>query len=111
MPNGEDSGVTLKVVSLDGSAPRAVARAYAQSIVGTDTPDIAAMEKQNAEIVSACIVGWSGLQDDDGQPLPYSADKCLELLGNSELAFIREQVETFVSKRVNFFRTSEAVAS
>lgn len=109
LPDGENSGIVLKLISLDAPAPRSVARTYAQNFVGTK-PTIEALEQQNGEVVAACIVGWSGLEDETGAPLPYSAEKAKELMCNSELAFVREQVESFISKRVNFFRREPGTA-
>lgn len=111
MPDGEPSGIVLKVISLDGSAPRAVARAYAQSVVGKDSASIEEMEQHSYNVLAACVIGWSGVQDENGNELPFSQEKVRELFGKSELSFIREQVEAFVSKRAHFFRRSESKAS
>lgn len=108
-PNGEPTGITLKVVGQDSVAFRTVAKKFGQQMLTADAkPSINDLEAQNAELVSACVLGWKGLEDADGEPMAYSPEKALELLSKPELTFIREQVETFISKRVNFFVKSKS---
>lgn len=102
-PDNTDTGVTLRVVGSDSSAFRAVAKKYAQKYLGAERPSVDEMDEQNAELCASCIVGWTGLTE-NGEDLPYSAAKALELMSKPELGFIREQVEGFISKRANFFR-------
>lgn len=47
------------------------------------------------EVFASCIlVGWDGLEDDNG-PIPYSVEKAKELLANQDfLNFVREFAET-----------------
>lgn len=109
-PDGSPSGLVLQVVGQDSKAFREVAKKFAKQMLGTDArPDIDHLEQQNGELIAACIVGWSGLDDATGS-VPYSADKAVELMLTPELSFIREQVEGFAGKRTNFFRAGQETA-
>jgi hypothetical protein len=108
-PDGTDTGVTLRVIGSDSSKFRAVAKKYAQLSLGKEHPTVDEMDNQNAELCAVCVVGWTGLTE-NGEELPYSQEKALELMRKPELTFIREQVEGFVSKRANFFRKSKGPA-
>ena len=103
MPDGSPTDVVLKVVGHDSKRFREVAKKYAQQLMGDDKPSVELLEKQNAELVAACIVGWSGLTK-EGVVLDYSEDEAMSLMLKPELTFIREQVERFVAQRANFFR-------
>lgn len=107
LPDGSPTDIKFKVVGQDSKAFRDVAKRYAQQFMGSeDRPSIDVLEQQNSELVAACIVGWSGLTE-GGEPLVYSKEKAVELMLNAELAFLREQVETHVAKRANFFCTNK----
>lgn len=111
-PDGEPTGIVLKVVGQDSKQVREVTKRFALVMDGdTQTLErINQMEQRAAEIVAACIVGWSGLEDDDGGPLPYSTEKALELVSKPELAFIAEQVVRYAADRQNFFRRGKPEA-
>lgn len=104
------TGVTLRLVGQDTKQFRDKAKQIAKSVVGKGTKDVDldAMQDQNLELVACCIVGWSGLEDDDGAELEYTPERALELIRNPELSFIKEQVEEFVADRKNFFRPARA---
>jgi len=40
------------------------------------------------------LVGWEGLEDDDGQPLPYSPERALELLSDPAMHRLVSWLET-----------------
>jgi hypothetical protein len=56
-----------------------------------------------AELTAASVVGWSNDEAFDG---PYSPERAIELMKLDGLAWVREQVAAFRSKRTNFFRTA-----
>ena len=111
-PDGEPTGIVLKVVGQDSKQVREVTKRFAL-IMDEQKPTLERMnqvEQRASEIVAACIVGWTGLEDEDGNPLPYSPDKALELVSKPELAFISEQVVRYAADRQNFFRRGDNTA-
>lgn len=111
LPDGSPTDIRFKVVGQDSTKFRNVARQMAKSMIGREgeKPDIDALEQSNVELIASCIVGWSGLTK-NGEEHPYSHAAAVELLGTAELTFIREQVEAYVSKRANFFRSGNEQA-
>lgn len=56
--------------------------------------DLATMEKINTTLlVEAVLVDWSGIEDDDGQPLPFSKEKAASVLSDPGLVVFRNAVE------------------
>lgn len=102
LPNGEDTGITFKIVGEDSAQYRKGAKTVAQMFYTDERPSPDAHERANNELFAGCVVGWSGIEQ-DGQPLPYSPEKALELLSNPQLTYVRQQVEGFVQKRAEFF--------
>jgi hypothetical protein len=60
----------------------------------------------NYKIVAACVIGWEGLEDENGS-VSHSPEKAYELISNPELTFLREQVEAAFAERAKFFRKSK----
>lgn len=108
--DGEETDLKLSLVSADSKQFHAVVSRHAQDALSrAEELPIVERQHQTAEQIAACVVGWTGLEDSNG-PIPYSHQKAIELMLNPELAFIREQVESFVVKRANFFRASQGAA-
>lgn len=103
MPDLTDSGITLQVIGHDSKAFREGAKRFGQRVMDGEKQTVDFLDSQNTELVATCIVGWTGLEEDDGTPTPYSHAKAVELMGMPELAFVREQVEAYAGKRMNFF--------
>jgi hypothetical protein len=103
--DGSLTDIVLKVVSADSKQFHEVISQHAQAALGReDDLPIADRQRQTAEQIASCITGWQGLEDERGA-VQYSRDKATELMQNPELAFVREQVESFVVRRQNFFRS------
>ena len=103
--------VTLKVLGPDSAKYRALTRAQIRKrIQRSSVPGAAGeatFEEDEADalgILVACTVGWSGINGKDGQPVPFSADACRTLYTN--FPAIRDQVDVFVTQRVNFTMAS-----
>lgn len=43
-------------------------------------------------LVDACLLDWRGLEDEAGEPLPYSADKARALLSDPDFRKLRDSV-------------------
>lgn len=106
---GEPTEIKFQVLGMESRPVREAAKRVHKSTVGQVDPDIDSLEKGNAEVVAACIVGWSGIENADG-PVPYSHAKAVEYMLTPELTFMRAQVEEFVSKREVFFRKGDQAA-
>jgi hypothetical protein len=101
-PTKGATGIMLKIVGQDSVQFRQLSKGLMKNRLeqGKDTKiDVDQLEKDNAALAAACIVGW-----DEGVFGPYTADKAVEYMIDPELAWIREQVESFVKTRSNFFR-------
>lgn len=114
LPTGESTGIIFKVVGQDSKQFKAVSGKWIELSLDAAkgkkvNPD--QMFQARAEMAAACVVGWSNLDDENDLPIPYSPEKALELLAQPEFSFIVEQLDAFVTERVNFFRKSEAAAS
>lgn len=110
---GNPTDIKFSMVGADSKQYRDAAKKAAKSVLGKDkeiSQDYDLIEKSNAALYAACILDWTGLEDESGAPVPYSQTKALEFMMTPELTFIREQVEAFVFKRAEFFRTGSAEA-
>jgi hypothetical protein len=110
MPDGSPTDMKLKLVGTDSKVFSTLIHEQLQRRVGrTDALSIQERNRESQEQAAAVIVGWSGLEDENG-PIPYSKEKAIELMATPEYAFIREQVEGFAAKRTNFFRSGQQPA-
>jgi len=106
------TGIFINLIGQDSKVFRDKAKVIASSLVGKSSKD-ADYDKlitQSIELAAACIVGWSGLEDEEGNEIPYSPAKALELVADPGLAYLKEQVEEFIADRKNFFRTAGSIA-
>lgn len=72
---------------------------------GVVTPeDIAEQASFDLERLVALTTGWHGFEDEEGTPIPFSADAVRDLYAQNVL--IREQTILFVSDRSRFFGRS-----
>lgn len=63
--------------------------------------DIAEQATHDLEKLVTLTVGWHGFEDEDGDPLPFTADAVRELYAQNP--FIREQALSFIADRSRFF--------
>ena len=110
LPDGSATDIVFKVVGQDSKQFHEVARRHFQALVeAKEKPSIDKQAQDNAELLAATVVGWDNLTS-NGEPIPYSREKAIELLANPELSFLREQVEAYVTKRTHFFRAGSTEA-
>ncbi len=66
--------------------------------------------KQNwLDILSqAVLIGWEGLEGDDGAPIAYTPEKARELLADPAYSDFKRFVETEAANRENFIERGEA---
>jgi len=112
-PDGNDTGIELLLTGHDTKTFRDTAKNNYKECLTKKLDPQASFERdieQNLTLVAACIVGWTGLENDDGTEMLYSPKKALEIISMPEFAFMREQVEEFIAERKNFFRPVMAVS-
>lgn len=113
---GVDQPVRIK---LQGSHIPAVksksleAIAWLQGAGKTDKPDemvkaILKAESVAVELAACAIIGWD---NDEYMGGTYTPEYALELMKKPELSFVREQINTFVTDKNNFFRKGTDVAT
>lgn len=61
-------------------------------------------------LASTVLVGWRDLEDDNGSPLPYSADEAAKILQDERFADVREFVEREAASRRNYRDAADASA-
>lgn len=62
--------------------------------------DAAALERDRMVVLVACTMSWDGIEDDDGKPLPCTDANKKKLY--TECAWLRDQVDEFITERSNF---------
>jgi hypothetical protein len=90
-------GVRLKVRGLDNTDCRRLRNKLVaevprvERIKGLDT---ATADAINAQLLAETVlVGWAGLEDEDGSPLPITKARALEILSDPSLIAFRNAVE------------------
>ena len=102
---GEPMGVVFNLVGHDSKQFREKARNIFKAKQGKTSEDFIQTENENQDLVASCIVGWNAEADEAFGP--YTPERAAEIVKMDELVYVREQIEMFVSKRANFFRTSK----
>ncbi len=113
MPDGtllkgsDDELVTIRIVSVDNEAYKKVERRITDQRIAraakkrNKTLSAAEIARDQIELVSACIVGWSDNVVWDGNPFGYSDANAKKLV--ETLPFIREQIDEASADRQRFF--------
>ena len=98
-------GIHLTVTGWDSIQFRKASKKVAQTRINKPDERLAVddLEKDNAELAAACIVGWDA-PEVFGE---WSYAKSLEHMMNPGLTWLREQVEVYVRERAHFFRKDE----
>lgn len=65
--------------------------------------------EESVESLAARTLGWDGLADDDGNPLPYSPEAALALYTDPRNAWLRDQMFEALGKRERFIAASPQV--
>lgn len=105
---GNDTDLVFTLISADNSAFTKLAKAYGQRMMkNPDTISLDEADQANCEMLATCVVGWTGWEDDEGNPIPHSQEEALDFMGNPGLKYVRDQVEGYVMKRTQFFRSSQ----
>ncbi len=68
--------------------------------------DPAEQEQQTRENLAAFTLGWRGLTQPDGSPLPYSPEAARSLYENDEYAWLVDQLTAALTEKERFMRRS-----
>lgn len=58
-------------------------------------------EKQSAELIAICMLGWS---DDEFFGGEFSTEKALEIVGQPELSWVKDQIDAAIVEEGIFFQ-------
>jgi hypothetical protein len=104
LKNKKKEPITLKLLGPDSDAYRDGMRANVKKRMeaASGGKEISAEETDNDALntLMDLTVGWSGFLDKEGNPIQFSGKALLELYKNYPA--IRDQADTFISKRSNF---------
>lgn len=108
--NGEV--VSVKVLGPDSGKYRSLSRAQirkrlakrAAGQIEVTEADMDETDRDAMEILAGCTVGWKGVLDKAGKPIPCTIENALKLYENYPV--VREQVDLFISERSNFLQAS-----
>lgn len=72
----------------------------------TAPDDIVKLEEDRVELIKKMaldrISGWRGLEDDDGEEIPYSPETASKILNQPNLSFVFNQIFDKLNDRENF---------
>jgi len=68
--------------------------------------DPAEQESEAREHLSAFTLGWTGLTDENGDTVPFSTAKALEIYEDDEYAWLVDQLQTALNERDRFTKRS-----
>jgi hypothetical protein len=82
------------------------ARAAFQKAGKIEMTDPADDDVDASDFLASCILGWSGLDNDDGTPMVYSSDAANQLLTKEGHGWLRFQLQTALGERERFIVSS-----
>ncbi|MGH6646212.1 hypothetical protein [Aquabacterium sp.] len=107
-------GWVLDVVGFDSPRVRSKIKEVAASAAAKPHADGITVEKMNAdqrsnaEITASAVVGWNqAFADADESIGPYTHETALAILAAEDIGWVLDQVQAFMSKRANFFRSDD----
>lgn len=98
----------VKVCSASSKRARKAYRKYVQPVerriaVGSIKED-EAVPYVVKYIVHGLLLDWRGAEDDDGKPVPYSAEVAEQTLRLPKMKHVRRDIQTFATEQENFRR-------
>lgn len=105
----DGSDVTMTVLGSQSKARRKAEDAAAQSLAraGRSAFEPDAMRARRLNLVAACVTGWSGWEDEAGQPIPFSRENIKAVFAVDDR--ILTQVEAAI-ERHGFFLAKNSTA-
>jgi hypothetical protein len=104
-----DKPVTIKLLGPDSMVYRKANRDMVRkrvraNAVGETETSFDDEDAENISLLARLTVGWSGVNDPKGDPIPFSYDAAVQLY--TRYPVIRDQVDLFVANRGNFISAS-----
>jgi len=101
---GAPIDIKIKVSGIDSSAyrnkQREIQNRRLAKLSRGKKPDFSNSDAEACELLSACTLGWDGVIE-NGEAIEFSEKAAFELYENH--LWIREQVDSFIGDRANFF--------
>lgn len=105
--------IKLKVARFDNPAftkfMRASLKPHQQAIRDDQLSEVVAERIYHEGLAKHVLVGWTGITDESGTPVPYSYEKAFEYLNDPAYRDFKRAVETF-AKRTEAFRVENLKA-
>ena len=84
---------------------QALGKPYTHQIQRNNLPDEVARELSRKAYVQSCILDWKGVEDEDGNPVPFSQKACEELFEQlpevaTDVMALCDAIETFQQAEV-----------
>lgn len=102
----DGSPVTITLLGQDSKAWRAKNKEYQQKRIAKMAKnrkreiDFSVSDEEACDLLAACTLGWVGIEE-GGKAIEFSRDAAYDLY--MRFPWIREQVDTFIGDRANFF--------
>lgn len=102
---GGPSGLRVRVRSTDSRQFREAASRLAKTALKRKAADISFedAERVNVDAVLAATVDWQGIEDEDGQPLPFNEANGRRIYSDPGFKWIADQVNAASGERRRFF--------
>lgn len=101
--NEDGTRPQLRIVGPYSSQVRAAENRTRQRMLAKKQAKLTAdeLDRSIEERAAAALVGWEHLQDDNGQPVPYSKENAAALI---KFPWVAAQVTEYVAEYSDFFR-------
>ena len=97
-PNtGKNTDAVINIIGADSKVYRSIKSKIYRKAAAKDID----ADELSAEVYSACITGWAGLQE-GGKDIKFTQDAALELL--IKLPWLMDQIGLAVETRANFMK-------
>lgn len=98
--DADGKAVTVRVVGNDSKEFKGALSRIAARMNNKKKTSLEQAEARSVELIAACVKGWSGLYEGK-EPIEFTPENVTRIL--TEQAWIREQLDTFIADRANFF--------
>lgn len=104
--DGTPSGFKITILGKDSDAYRRVEASQRERAIrmanttGTFRVSPEQIEHNTLELISCCVVGWEGLEDENGQSIPFNQENLKSLLNESP--YVKEILDRNIGDRSIF---------
>ena len=101
-------GIKFLIISRHTAEVKNLARQMADKRIASARKgkpiDTASLEDESLDLLVAAVKGWDGVED-EGKPIPCTAEKVREILSTPGLEWIRKQVDDALGNDALFFQS------